>query len=139
MYQNSYGATHFPEGFDDGLSFAHTIDNVGPQSVSQTADAYRHLQAEYPDARIEAATLDDYGALLWASGRRFPVVDLEIGDSWIHGIATDPTKTARFLALQRLYDRFAGETMTPAAPRLRPWPRDGCRAHLGRRHQNLPA
>ena len=107
MYQNSYGATHFPEGFDDGLSFAHTIDNVGPQSVSQTADAYRHLQAEYPDARIEAATLDDYGALLWAERERFPVVDVEIGDSWIHGIGTDPTKTARFLALQRLYDRFA--------------------------------
>ncbi|HEY0855211.1 MAG TPA: DUF5054 domain-containing protein, partial [Devosia sp.] len=24
MYQKSYGATHFPDGFDEGLSFAHT-------------------------------------------------------------------------------------------------------------------
>ena len=138
MYQNSYGATHFPDGFDDGLSFAHTIDNVGPQSVSQTADAYRHLQAEHPDARIEAATLDDYGALLWAARARFPVIDLEIGDSWIQGIGTDPTKTARFLALQRLYDGFARRDDDARAARLRPWPRHGRRAHLGRRHQNLP-
>src|SRR5206468_12099016 len=40
-------------------------------------------------------------------------VDIEIGDSWIHGIGTDPIKTLRFLALQRLYDRFAAEVMTP--------------------------
>ena len=113
MYQNSYGSTHFPDGFDDGLSFAHTIDNVGPQSVPQVADAYRHLQAEHPGARIEAATLDEYGALLWAQRDRFPIVDLEIGDSWIHGVATDPPKTARFLALQRLYDQFAAEELTP--------------------------
>ncbi len=112
MYQNSYGATHFPDGFEDGLSFAHTIDNVGPQSVPQTADAWRHLQAEHPDARIKAATLDDYGALLWAARESFPIVDMEIGDSWIHGIGSDPIKTARFLALQRLYDRFASEAMT---------------------------
>ncbi|MGO7594153.1 hypothetical protein AB9E13_34025, partial [Rhizobium leguminosarum] len=38
---------------------------------------------------------------------RFPVFELELGDSWIHGSGSYPVKTARFLALQRLYDRFA--------------------------------
>ena len=113
MYQNSYGSTHFPAGFDDGLSFAHTIDNVGPQSMSQTIDVYRHLQSEHPDARIKAATLDEYGAVLWREREHFPVVDLEIGDSWIHGAASDPDKTARFLALQRLYDQVCAEGLTP--------------------------
>lgn len=114
MYQNSYGATHFPEGFADGLSFAHTNDNMGPQSVPQTVDATRHLQTKNPDAHITASTLDAFGELLWARREEFPIVDLEIGDSWIHGVASDPQKTARFLALQRLYDEFAAETLTPS-------------------------
>ncbi|MFP3543630.1 DUF5054 domain-containing protein [Rhizobium sp. SIMBA_035] len=109
MYQRSYGETYFPEGFSDGLSFAHTNDNIGPQSVPQTAEALREIHNREPDAVIRAATLEDYGALLWEARERFPVLDIELGDSWIHGSATDPQKTARFLALQRLYDRFAGE------------------------------
>lgn len=109
MYQRSYGETYFPEGFDDGLSFAHTQDNIGPQSVPQTAEAYRDMRRLEPDAIIRAATLEDYGAILWEKRERFPVLELELGDSWIHGSATDPLKTAKFLALQRLYDRFAGE------------------------------
>ncbi len=112
MYQRSYGETYFPEGFDDGLSFAHTQDNIGPQSVPQTAEAYRDMRRSEPDAVIRAATLEDYGALLWDGRERFPVLELELGDSWIHGSAADPMKTAKFLALQRLYDRFAGEGLT---------------------------
>ncbi|MGO4133217.1 DUF5054 domain-containing protein [Rhizobium brockwellii] len=107
MYQRSYGETCFPDGFEDGLSFAHTNDNMGPQSVPQTAEAYRELRAREPDAVIRAATLEDYGAILWSKRERFPVVELELGDSWIHGSGSDPVKTARFLALQRLYDSFA--------------------------------
>ncbi|NKL79710.1 DUF5054 domain-containing protein [Rhizobium leguminosarum] len=109
MYQRSYGETCFPDGFEDGLSFAHTNDNMGPQSVPQTAEAYRELRAREPDAAIRAATLEDYGAILWRQRERFPVIELELGDSWIHGSGSDPVKTARFLALQRLYDRLAAD------------------------------
>ena len=112
MYQNSYGATHFPPGQSTGLSFAHTNDNAGPQSVSQTMEAYRHLQSQHPHTTIVASTLDAYGELLWAQREDLPVVDFEIGDSWIHGVGTDPTKVGRFLALQRLYDDFAAEGLT---------------------------
>ncbi len=112
MYQRSYGETYFPEGFADGLSFAHTNDNIGPQSVPQTAEALREIRHREPDAVIRAATLEDYGALLWEARERFPIVDIELGDSWIHGSATDPQKTAQFLALQRLYDRFAADGLT---------------------------
>ena len=112
MYQDSYGGTHFPAGRAEGLSFAHTNDNAGPQSVSQTIDAYRHLQKQHPDATIRASTLDAYGELLWARREELPVVDFEIGDSWIHGAGSDPTKVSRFLALQRLYDEFVAEGLT---------------------------
>ncbi|WP_193337276.1 DUF5054 domain-containing protein [Devosia beringensis] len=112
IYQGSYGATDFPAGGDIGLSFAHTNDNIGPQSVGQTIEARRHLAHEHPDATIRASTLDAFGAAMWARRESFPVVDREIGDSWIHGAASDPHKLARFRALSRLYDRFVPD-LTP--------------------------
>lgn len=104
MYQASYGATDFPAGPEIGLSFAHTNDNIGPQSVGQTVEALRHIRAENPDAAVTASTLDAFGAEMWKRREEFPIVTDEIGDSWIHGTATDPQKLARFRALQRLYD-----------------------------------
>jgi hypothetical protein len=110
MYQKSYGATHFPQRFAEGLSFAHTADNIGPQSVPQTVEVLRELHERHPDTEVVASTLDAYGEVLWARREEFPVVDLELGDSWIHGVGSDPVKTARFLALQRLFDGFAEVT-----------------------------
>ncbi len=107
MYQGSYGATDFPAGADIGLSFAHTNDNIGPQSVPQTVETLRHMRHEHGDARIVASTLDAFGEVMWARRERFPVVEVEIGDSWIHGVGSDPAKLARYRALARLYDGFA--------------------------------
>ena len=42
------------------------------------------------------------------------MVEEEIGDSWIHGIASDPWKTTRYRELLRLKDRWVREgVMTP--------------------------
>lgn len=112
MYQGSYGATDFPAGDDIGLSFAHTNDNIGPQSVGQTVEARRHMAHAFPQARIKASTLDAFGAEMWARRAAFPVITDEIGDSWIHGVGTDPQKLRHFRALGRLHDRFA-EAPTP--------------------------
>ncbi len=109
MYQGSYGATDFPAGADVGLSFAHTNDNIGPQSVPQTVETLRHLRHEQGDARIIASTLDAFGAVMWDRRAQFPVFDIEIGDSWIHGTGSDPEKLARYRALARLHDDLAAE------------------------------
>ena len=114
MYQKSYGATHFPQGFTEGLSFAHTSDNIGPQSVPQTSEGLREIAAHNPGATLRASTLDAYAALLWDRRAEFPVLDIELGDSWIHGSASDPIKSARFRALQRTYDAFESEDLTPS-------------------------
>ncbi len=111
MYQGSYGETDFPAGPEIGLSFAHTADNIGPQSVGQTVDVLRSLQHAHPDAEICASTLDAFGAQMWARRAEFPVVTAEIGDSWIHGTASDPLKLAQFRALGRLHDGF--DEVTP--------------------------
>jgi hypothetical protein len=113
MYQASYGATDFRGGAGAGLAFAHTSDNIGPQTAPQVAEVWRDLRRALPDADIRASTLDAFGDALWEARDRLPVVTEEIGDSWIHGAASDPVKLARFRALQRLYDRLA-EDLTPA-------------------------
>ncbi len=109
MYQPAYGATQFPDGFDEGIGFAHTNDNMGPQSVPQVADIYRTLGHELAGVELRASSLDAFGETAWARRAELPVVDREIGDSWIHGSATDPVKTSRFLALQRVYEELAAE------------------------------
>jgi hypothetical protein len=114
MYQNSYGATQFAPGGEVGLSFAHTNDNMGPQSVPQTVEVHRHMAHEHPDVRVKASTLDAFGRRMWERRDDFPIVDLEIGDSWIHGAGSDPVKLASFRQLQRLYDGFEAEGLNPA-------------------------
>lgn len=110
MYQASYGETGFPAGPDVGLGFAHTADNIGPQSVAQAVEAHRDLRHALPEgAVIRASTLDAFGAEMWARRESFPVVTQEIGDSWIHGAGTDPAKMARFRALRRVHDAAASE------------------------------
>lgn len=109
QYQKSYGETAFLPGFTAGLGFAHTNDNMGPQTVPQTVEVLRELGAEYPDATIRASTLDAYGEILWARRDELPIVEVEIGDSWIYGIASDPSRVKRYLSYQRHYDQLAGE------------------------------
>jgi hypothetical protein len=41
MYQNDYGTTLLPDGMNHGIGFAHTMDNMGPQSVSQVVESHR--------------------------------------------------------------------------------------------------
>ena len=98
MYQKSYGTTM--ELGDFAVHFAHTNDNLGPQSPDEIIAVYRELQAKYPDAVLKAVTLNDL-ALKVREIENLPVVDAEIGDTWIHGAATDPKKLAEYREILR--------------------------------------
>ena len=98
MYQKSYGET---QEFDDfAVYFAHTNDNMGPQSADDIVSVYKNLQEKYPDAKIVAATLDDIADRI-AELKDLPVITDEIGDNWIHGTGTDPKKVSMYLELLR--------------------------------------
>jgi hypothetical protein len=112
MYQSEYGSTYFPDAMDDGIGFAHTMDNMGPQSIAQAVDAHRLMALDNPGTKIVASTLTNYGDLLWAKREEFPVVTEEIADSWIHGVGTAPAKVSRYMALRRLYGKWAETGMT---------------------------
>ena len=98
MYQGDYGEV---AEFDDFIVyFAHTGDNSGPQSAEQIIDVYAKVKEKYPDCVLKAATIDDLAQRV-AGLENLPVVDCEIGDTWIHGIGTDPQKVSRYRTLLR--------------------------------------
>ena len=103
MYNNDYGELT-PIG-DGGMAvcFAHTGDNSGPQSAEAIRQVYLRLHGEYPEAELCAGTLEDVAAEALKQ-ENLPVIDREIGDSWIHGVGTDPKKVCQFRGLLRLHD-----------------------------------
>ena len=98
MYQGCYGESQ--EFSDFAVCFAHTNDNMGPQSPNEIIGIYDKFKAKYPGAKIVAATLDDVAERV-AEIKDIPVVTDEIGDNWIHGTGTDPKKVAMYLELLR--------------------------------------
>lgn len=105
-YARSYGATELDvavvPGGTDALHLAHTGDNFGPPPVEEVEELFAQLQAEYPEARVVASTLEAFSAAVVAVRESLSVLEQEIGDSWIHGVASDPVQTARLRALLRL-------------------------------------
>ena len=102
MYESGYGSAFEIPGLEHSLAFGHTMDNMGPQSPGQVLDVYREVRAHLPGARVFASTLSDFAAQLVRVRETLPVLTQEIGDTWIHGIGSDPIKVARFRELLRL-------------------------------------
>lgn len=102
IYQGAYGSTLTVPGLDQALAFAHSSDNLGPQTAEQVCEAYAHLRAEFPGTEVSASTLNEYAEALWTIKASLPVVSAEIGDTWIHGVGSDPLKVARFRHLLRM-------------------------------------
>ena len=103
MYHLDYG--EFSEIGDTGVAvyFAHTGDNMGVQSPDVIINIFRQLKEKMPGAEIVAGDLNDVALVVREIEETLPVFDCEIGDSWIHGVGTDPKKVSQFRALERLY------------------------------------
>lgn len=106
-YAQDYGETFIREDWDEMLYFAHSHDNAGPPKDSQEVlELMARLTADYPDATVVASSLDDFAEAAWAKRHTLPVIEEEIGDTWIHGVASDPLKIADYLSLLRLRDQW---------------------------------
>jgi hypothetical protein len=102
MYESGYGSAFDISGMEDALAFGHTSDNMGPQSVDEVLEVYRDKRSLFPGAQVFASTLDDFARKLESVRATLPVVTAEIGDSWIHGVGSDPIKVSRYRELLRL-------------------------------------
>lgn len=106
MYQKDYG--EFAEIGNSGTAvyFAHTGDNMGVQSEDDIIKIFAQLREKMPGAEIVAADLNDLAYAVRKIEADLPILTEEIGDSWIHGVGTDPKKVSQFRALERLYEHL---------------------------------
>lgn len=102
MYESGYGSAFEIPGMEDALAFGHTSDNLGPQSPEEVLEVYRDKRSLFPGAQVFASTLDAFALKLEAVRSTLPVVNAEIGDTWIHGVGSDPIKVSRYRELLRL-------------------------------------
>lgn len=109
QYAGQYGAGFFLEGFDQAIEFIHSEDNRGPQSVEEVEREFVRIKKLYPNAKVEASTLDEFAKCLEDVKDKLPIIEEEIGDTWIHGAATDPIKVAKYKELLRLKDKWLRE------------------------------
>ena len=104
-YESDYGGVSLLTGTQTGLAFGFTGDNHGPPTVADIQKFYTTIRARFPKHTITASGLEgfalDAAAALATPGCTLPIVTDEIGDTWIHGVGTDPEKTRRFRALAR--------------------------------------
>jgi hypothetical protein len=117
MYSASgYGDSGRAPGADDLLVLEHRGDNAGPPSFAEVLAAFARTRARFPGAQVLASTLDAYALTLREGRDSLPVIEAEIGDSWIHGIGSDPRKLSRFRELQRLRRHWIEEGSLEAGP-----------------------
>lgn len=102
FYCRGYGAEHRLPGDDAVLSFKMVGDNMEVPSLADVRAWLVGTRAAYPDAAVAFGRMDDYAVHLWPLRGSLPVVEQEVGDTWIHGVGTDPWKVARFRELLRL-------------------------------------
>lgn len=108
-YADNYGDVLKLDGLNEVMVFAHTGDNCGPPSVEDIKAEFANLQERFPNAVIKASTMDAFAAKIQDIKHTLPVVYEEIGDSWIHGAATDPKKVAQYRELLRLRNKWISE------------------------------
>ena len=109
MYNAGYGSYTEIPGTNKALLFAHTGDNMGPQSAESIIKTYESLKEKYPGAKIKAGDLNDIALAVREIRSQLPMVTDEIGDTWIHGVQTDPKKVSQYRELLRLRKNWSNE------------------------------
>lgn len=114
-HKGSYGDLMIIPGLRDAIAFAHTGDNLGPQSPEALHETYRVMRERFPGVDISASTMDAFAAQLAQVKPTLPVITQEIGDTWIHGAQTDPLKEAHYRELLRLRRHWLDAGTPPEA------------------------
>lgn len=109
IYSGDYGGAFKSALVDEVLYFDHTLDNHGAPSPEKVLAKLDKIQNEFPDYEVEAGSLDDYAEIIWEVRDRLPVYEGEIGDTWIHGSASDPYKSAALRELMCLKRKWLAD------------------------------
>lgn len=108
-YASSYGEIVEVDGLEDAMVFAHTGDNCGPSSPEEIHETFHELERRFPNAEIQASTIDAFARKVLEVKDKLPIITEEIGDTWIHGVGTDPYKLAYYRGFNRLRSKWLKE------------------------------
>ena len=98
MYNGDYGE-HTQISDECAVTFRFAGDNCAPMKAKDVLKSFESLKNRYPDTQIVPATLNDLAIETEKIRDSIAVITSEIGDSWIHGIMTDPRKVFSYNAL----------------------------------------
>ena len=101
MYHHGYGAATVVPNSDVAIAIVVADDNAGPHSLEEIRKTYSTLSAQFPNAEIIATNLTEIANAVEPHRGSLPVFTGEIGDTWIHGVASDPLKLARYREIGR--------------------------------------
>jgi hypothetical protein len=102
MYDVDYGGQAHIPGTSEAVEIILTGDNHGPCDENAITKVYQNLEKQFPAAKIVASDLNQIAAAVSKVSAQLPVIKSELGDSWIHGIGSDPKKIAQLRELSRL-------------------------------------
>lgn len=120
IYQKDYGEKYLLPDQETLVCIDVTGDNLGPVTIQKMEELYNNLEKQYPAAKVRCGTLNEVAECLMQYEASLPVVSDEIGDTWIHGVGTDPLKVARFkelchwresFGLNKKFDKFDFELL----------------------------
>ena len=102
MYHHGYGGVVRVPDSDLAIAIVVRDDNDGPHTVEEISETYSTLSAQFPNAQITPTSLTEIANAVEPHRGSLPIVTSEIGDTWIHGVASDPLKLARYREVARL-------------------------------------
>ena len=93
-------------GLDEVLCYAWKGDNYGPANAGQVEENFQKFYEAFPQAtEVVASTLGEFWAILSDFHDRnpgsLPVIESEIGDTWMYGALSDPLKLATMRYMMR--------------------------------------
>lgn len=109
MYHHGYGGVVRIPNSDHAIAIVVRDDNSGPHTVEEIRETYKNLGERFPNASIVPTNLSDIAEAVDPHRDSLPTVNGEIGDTWIHGVASDPLKLARYRELARLRQRWLAQ------------------------------
>ena len=67
-----------------------TGDNQGPPSEQEVRSLFKEVHQKRPDLKVRMGSLDEFAQAILKENPTLPVVKLEMPDTWIHGVMSDP-------------------------------------------------
>jgi hypothetical protein len=101
-HRKDYGGVVQVPDSDLAVAIEVRDDNSGPHTMAEVRKIYADLRTQFPNAEVSAANLTEIANAVQPFEAQLPVFTQEIGDTWIHGIPSDPIKLARYRELLRL-------------------------------------